>query len=62
MTTTTNKGYTLPVVGADFNSWGTELNGNFSILDNNLGGINSNSMAASSGSTYTVTIVRQRRT
>jgi hypothetical protein len=55
MTTTATKGYTLPVVGADFNSWGTELNGNFSIIDNNLGGINSNSMAASSGSTYTVT-------
>jgi hypothetical protein len=55
MTTTATKGYTLPVVGADFNSWGTELNGNFSIIDNNMGGINSNSMAGSSGGTYTVT-------
>jgi hypothetical protein len=55
MTTTPTKGYTLPAVGADFGTWGTELNGDWSILDNNLGGINSNSMASSSGGTYTVT-------
>jgi Chaperone of endosialidase len=37
-TPTPNKGFTLPTVGGDFNTWGGELNGNFSILDNNLGG------------------------
>lgn len=39
MTTTPNKGYTQPTVGADFNTWGGELNGDFDIIDKNLGGI-----------------------
>jgi hypothetical protein len=37
MTLTPQKGYTLPIVGADFNAWGSELNGNFSIIDRNIG-------------------------
>lgn len=39
MGTTTNKGYTTPTVGGDNNVWGTELNSNFSRIDNNLGGV-----------------------
>ena len=38
MTTTPNKGYTVPTVGADFGVWGNELNANLQILDRNLGG------------------------
>ena len=33
MTTTTYLGLTLPTVGADDNTWGGELNGNFNIID-----------------------------
>lgn len=45
MTTTTNKGYTVPTVGGDFGTWGTELNSNLSIQDNNVGGVASVSVA-----------------
>lgn len=48
MTTTTNKGYTVPTVGADFGVWGTELNGNLGIQDNNLGGVATVSVAGNS--------------
>ena len=37
-TFTANKGYGEPTVNGDNNVWGTELNSNWSILDNNLGG------------------------
>lgn len=47
MTTTTNKGYTVPIVGGDFNIWGNELNADLQILDKNLGGISSINMAGS---------------
>jgi hypothetical protein len=48
MTTTTNKGYTKPAVGADSGVWGTELNADWDILDSNLGGLNSKSVAGNS--------------
>ena len=46
MTTTTNKGYTLPTVNGDFGTWGTELNSDLSIVDLNLGGSQTISLAA----------------
>lgn len=51
MTTTTNKGYTTPTVGGDFNSWGTELNGDLGIIDNNLGGLATVNVAGNSNVT-----------
>lgn len=52
MTTTANRGYTKPTVGADFGVWGNYLNTNFDILDANLAGVNS---VAVSNSNVTVT-------
>lgn len=51
MTTTTNKGYTVPTVGGDFGTWGTELNGDLGIIDNNLGGVVSVNAAGNSNIT-----------
>lgn len=53
MTTTTNKGYTLPLVNADFGVWGTELNADLSLIDSNLGANTSISCAGSSNVTAT---------
>lgn len=55
MTTTANKGYTQPIVGADFGVWGNELNGNLSILDKNLGGDVNLNVAGSSDYTVSTT-------
>ena len=51
MTTTTNKGYTIPTVNGDANVWGTELNGDLSIIDNNMGGAVSISVAGNTNVT-----------
>lgn len=51
MTTTSNKGYTLPTVGGDTGTWGTELNSNFSIIDSNFGGAVTINCAGSSNVT-----------
>lgn len=48
MTTTANKGYTKPTVGADFDTWGGLLNTDFDIIDSNLGGIASVNVAGNS--------------
>lgn len=53
MSETVNKGYALPTVGADFGTWGGLLNGNFDILDLNLGGVQPLSVAGSSNVTVT---------
>ena len=55
MTTTPQKGYTLPTIGADFGVWGNELNGDLGIIDNNLGGMNSKSVAGNTNVTATGT-------
>jgi hypothetical protein len=55
MTTTPTKGYVVPTVGADFGTWGNELNGDLGIIDNNLGGMNSISVAGNSNVTATGT-------
>ena len=46
MTTTPNKGLTLPNVNGDFGVWGGELNGDLSILDANLGGLTAGAVKA----------------
>src|SRR6478735_11918892 len=51
MALTPAKGYTLPTVGADFGTWGTTLNSDFSIIDSNLGGVVSVSVAGNSNVT-----------
>ena len=38
-TSTANKGYVVPTVGADRNQWGTQLNQNLNQLDKNIGGV-----------------------
>jgi hypothetical protein len=53
VTTTPNKGYTLPVVGSDYNTWGNELNANWDIVDLNLGGLYDANVAGSSNVTIT---------
>jgi hypothetical protein len=55
MTTTTNKGYTLPNVGGDYGTWGGETNGNWGIVDANLGGLTTINCAGSSDVTVTPT-------
>lgn len=48
MAVTTNKGYTLIATGASSGTWGAELNTDvFTIIDNNLGGVTSKSLASS---------------
>lgn len=51
MSSTTNKGYALPTVGADFNSWGAKLNGDLGIIDDNLGGLAAVNVAGNSNIT-----------
>jgi len=51
MTATPNKGYTLPTVGADFGTWGTELNADITAIDTNLGGLTSVNCAGNSNIT-----------
>jgi hypothetical protein len=46
-TFTTQKGYAQPVPGADIGQWGIELNSMTSILDNNMGGTATVSVAGS---------------
>ena len=55
MTTTPNKGYTVPTVGADFGVWGNELNANLQILDKNLGGEFTVSVAGNADYTLSTT-------
>ena len=46
MPTTANKGYSQPTFNSNVGTWGvTDLNGNSSILDNNLGGVASISLS-----------------
>lgn len=52
-TFTPNKGYSQPVVGGDIGQWGTELNTSFSVLDNNMGGTATVSVAGGSNVTAT---------
>ena len=47
MTSTPNKLYTLPATGTDSGTWGLVLNGNFTVIDNNLGGTLTLSVAGS---------------
>lgn len=58
MTTTPNKGYTLQVTGSDNGTWGTILNGIYSIIDLNLGGLLVKSVAGSSNVTISTTEAR----
>lgn len=53
MTLTPNKGYAEPVVDGDYDTWGSSLNGNVAILDNNLGATATVSVAGSSNVTAT---------
>lgn len=52
-TSTTNKGYATPTPGTKVNQWGTVLNDNFDIIDSNLGGTLSLSVAGSTNVTIT---------
>lgn len=48
MPSTQNKGYTVPSTGSESGTWGDDLNANFQgIVDNNLGGIVTKSVAGS---------------
>jgi hypothetical protein len=47
-TLTGNKGYTQPTPNGDNGIWGTELNSNLAILDNNLGGVASIDLSSGS--------------
>jgi hypothetical protein len=51
MSETTNKGYALPVVGASYNQWGNQLNGDLTTIDTNLGGVGSVSVAGNTNVT-----------
>ena len=55
MTTTTNKGYTLPVVGGSTGTWGGLLNTDLTTIDSNLGGTVSVNCAGSSNVTLNST-------
>lgn len=37
--TTTNRGYAVPTHGSDVDTWDAPLNANFALIDNNLGGL-----------------------
>jgi hypothetical protein len=53
MTSTPNKGLTLPIVNSDFGIWGGELNNDLAILDNALGGVATINVAGNSNVTAT---------
>lgn len=55
MSETTNKGYNLPTVGADYSTWGGLLNANWDILDLNLGGEFQANVAGNSNYTLSAT-------
>ena len=55
MATTTNKGYPLPTVGGDTDTWGTLLNQGLVLADSNLGGTASIDCSGSSDITLTST-------
>lgn len=55
MTTTTNRGYTLPILGGSTNVWGSLLNGDLTLIDSNLGGTVSINCAGSSNVTLNST-------
>ena len=50
-TTSANKGYSVPAVGGDADSWGTELNSTLGIIDTNMGGVATVSVAGSTNVT-----------
>lgn len=54
-TTSPNKGFLLQQTGNDVNTWGINLNSNFSLIDNNLGGTLALNIAGSSGGTLNLT-------
>lgn len=39
--TTVNRGYAVPVTGTDVGTWGTVLNADLALIDNNFGGVSS---------------------
>lgn len=43
--TTTNRGYAVPTRGSDVGTWDTPLNGNWNLLDTNIGGITTVSLS-----------------
>lgn len=53
MTTSANKGYNLQTTGTNNNTWGIVLNSNLSIIDNNLGGTLTLSVAGNTNITVT---------
>jgi hypothetical protein len=55
MATTTNYSWTLPTVGGSDNTWGQNLNANWTALDTLLGGVNVTEFAILDGATITTT-------
>jgi len=53
MATTTNYAWNLPTVGGSEDTWGTDLNSNWSALDTLLGGTNATEFAILDGATVT---------
>ena len=53
MTATPNKGYPLPVISGNPNTWGVLLNQGFGIVDSNLGGFTTINCAGSANITVT---------
>ena len=53
MAVTTNQGFTLPTVGGSTDSWGTDLNSNWTALDTLLGGVSAAEVAKLDGLTAT---------
>lgn len=53
MATTTNYSWNLPTVGGSEDTWGTDLNSNWSALDTLLGGTNATEFAILDGATVT---------
>lgn len=51
MSQTTNKGYDIITVGGAFDQWGGDINSNMTILDTNLGGVGSISVAGNANVT-----------
>jgi len=54
---TTNYSWNLPTVGGSENTWGTQLNSNWTALDTLLGGTNATEFAILDGATVTTTEV-----
>ena len=54
---TTNYSWNLPTVGGSENTWGTQLNSNWTALDTLLGGVSATEFAILDGATVTTTEV-----